>query len=74
MQHPKTWGFRPYDKNNPVFYATFAFFLVAMDLLCTVYCIAAIRTNVAFFLIFLALIPCCESHSRHLYSLSELPH
>lgn len=43
-----------------MFHSTFAFFLVAMTLLATVYCIASVRTNIAFFLIFLSLIPCCK--------------
>ena len=43
-----------------MFHSTFAFFLVAMTLLATIYCIASVRTNIAFFLIFLSLIPCCK--------------
>ena len=46
---------------NATFFASFAYFLVAMDMLCLVYTIAAIRTNVAFFLIFLLLVPTCKS-------------
>ncbi|KAJ9640832.1 hypothetical protein H2204_003121 [Knufia peltigerae] len=42
---------------QPAFFATFSFFLVAMALLCCVYCVASLRTNVVFFLIFLTLIP-----------------
>jgi uncharacterized protein len=49
---------------EPAFVATFAFFLVAMALLCVAYCIASLRTNVVFFLIFLTLIPTCESSPR----------
>ena len=45
------------------FHSTFAFFLVAMTLLCTVYWVASIRTNVTFLLIFTMLIPCCKSKS-----------
>lgn len=44
---------------QPAFFATFSFFLVAMALLCCVYCVASLRTNVVFFLIFLTLIPTC---------------
>jgi len=40
---------------NPAFYASFAFFLLAMALLCLIYLICSIRTNIAFFIIFLTL-------------------
>jgi len=55
------WGAYATDANpasgleNPVFYASFAFFLLAMGLLCFIYLICSIRTNVAFFIIFLTL-------------------
>ena len=42
------------------FHSTFAMFLVAMTLLCTIYFVAAIRTNITFLAIFALLIPCCE--------------
>ena len=42
---------------NPTFQSTFAFFQVYMGLLCFVYLIISIRTNIIFFLIFLLLIP-----------------
>jgi succinate-acetate transporter protein len=48
---------------EPSFYATFAFFLVAMTILCAVYCIASIRTNVALFTILALLVPCCRLHT-----------
>lgn len=43
--------------NNPEFLATFAFFLVYMGLLCVVYLICALRTNIIFIGIFATLIP-----------------
>ncbi|KAL2867262.1 GPR1/FUN34/yaaH family-domain-containing protein [Aspergillus lucknowensis] len=45
---------------QPDFNATFAFFLVGMAVLCFIFCFVSIRTNLAFFLIFLILIPTCE--------------
>jgi len=39
------------------FNASFAFFLVFMGLLCLIYMICALRTNVVFFLIFMTLVP-----------------
>ncbi|KAH7237988.1 GPR1/FUN34/yaaH family-domain-containing protein [Fusarium solani] len=62
------YGAYSVDANNPAeglkepaFFATFAFFLFAMALLCVVFLVASIRTNALFFLIFLLLIPtfCC---------------
>lgn len=43
--------------SNPTFAHTFAFFQVYMGLLCFVYCIISVRTNIIFFLIFLLLVP-----------------
>ncbi|KAI0855599.1 GPR1/FUN34/yaaH family-domain-containing protein [Xylaria cubensis] len=43
--------------NEPQFYATFSFFLVAMTLLCAVFTVASIRTNVVLFLVLLLLVP-----------------
>jgi succinate-acetate transporter protein len=42
------------------FYSTFSFFLIAMAILCFVFLIASIRTNIIFFFIFLLLVPCCK--------------
>lgn len=48
----------PYtSSSNPVFQDTFAFFQVYMGVLCFVYMIVALRTNIIFFLIFLLLVP-----------------
>ncbi|KAJ4256110.1 hypothetical protein NW762_009186 [Fusarium torreyae] len=45
---------------EPQFYATFSFFLVAMAILCAVYAVASIRTNVAFLVVFVLLVVCCK--------------
>lgn len=42
---------------NPEFMSTFAFFQVYMGVLCFVYMVVALRTNIIFFLIFLLLVP-----------------
>lgn len=42
---------------DPVFQSSFAFFQVYMGVLCFVYLIISVRTNLVFFLIFLLLIP-----------------
>lgn len=46
----------PAAASNPEFMATFAFFLVYMGLLCLVYLICALRTNIIFVGIFLTLV------------------
>lgn len=42
---------------DPTFMSTFAFFQVYMGVLCFIYMIVALRTNIIFFLIFLLLVP-----------------
>lgn len=42
---------------DPTFMSTFAFFQVYMGVLCFVYMIVALRTNIIFFLIFMLLVP-----------------
>ncbi|KAH8173801.1 hypothetical protein LIA77_05220 [Sarocladium implicatum] len=42
---------------QPQFFATFSFFLIGMAILCFVFMLAAVRTNIVFFLIFMFLIP-----------------
>lgn len=42
---------------DPVFQSSFAFFQVYMGVLCFVYLIISVRTNLIFFLIFLLLVP-----------------
>jgi succinate-acetate transporter protein len=46
--------------NEEQFYATFSFFLIAMGILCAVFTVASIRTNVVLFTILLLLVPCCK--------------
>lgn len=48
--------------DEPQFYATFSFFLVAMTILCAIFTVASIRTNVVFFAILLLLVPTCKCH------------
>lgn len=55
------------------FNASFAFSLVFMDVLCTVYCIVSVRTNVVFFLIFLLLIPTFSCLVYVFFGLSMTP-
>lgn len=43
--------------NEPQFYATFSFFLISMALLCAVFAVASIRTNVVLFSILALLVP-----------------
>jgi succinate-acetate transporter protein len=40
----------------PAYYASFAFFFLAMGFMCFIYLICSIRTNIAFFIIFLTLV------------------
>lgn len=42
---------------DPEFLASFGFFLVYMGVLCFIFLIASLRTNLVFFLIFLLLVP-----------------
>ena len=50
---------------NPQFQASYAFFLLYMGLICFVYLICAVRTNIVFCLIFATLVPafCCLAGS-----------
>jgi uncharacterized protein len=43
--------------SNPVFAATFAYFQLYMGVLCFIFLICSLRTNIVFFLIFLLLVP-----------------
>ena len=43
--------------SNPEFAASFAFFLLYMGLLCLIYLVCALRTNVVFVLMFACLVP-----------------
>jgi succinate-acetate transporter protein len=42
--------------SNPDFYASFAFFFLSMGIMCFVYLICSIRTNIAFVIIFFTLV------------------
>lgn len=46
----------PAGLETPAFNATFAFFLLFMGLLCFIYLICSLRTNIAFVVIFLTLV------------------
>ncbi|KIW21432.1 hypothetical protein PV08_02012 [Exophiala spinifera] len=56
---------------QPAFFATFAVFLVAMAILTVVYCIASLRTNVIFFIIFLMLIPTFGCLASSFFALAQ---
>lgn len=43
--------------NDPTFARSFAFFLVYMGVLCLVFLVASVRTNLVFFIIFACLVP-----------------
>jgi succinate-acetate transporter protein len=45
------------SSSNPVFAATFAYFQLYMGMLCFIYLICSLRTNIVFFMIFLLLVP-----------------
>ncbi|KAF4439558.1 hypothetical protein F53441_12544 [Fusarium austroafricanum] len=45
---------------EPQFFATFAMWLIAMAIMCTVFAIASVRTNVILFTILIILVPCCS--------------
>ncbi|KAH7110000.1 hypothetical protein B0J13DRAFT_614401 [Dactylonectria estremocensis] len=64
--------------NNPAeglkeseFFATFAFFLVVMALLCIVFLVARLRTNTIFFLIFLLLVPTSSCLAASFFHLAQ---
>jgi succinate-acetate transporter protein len=57
------WAAYATDATNPVtglesvgFRASFAFFLIAMGIMCFIYLICSLRTNICFFFIFLTLV------------------
>ncbi|EHY59749.1 Protein alcS [Exophiala dermatitidis] len=56
---------------DPVFAATFAYFQVYMGVLCFVYMIVALRTNIVFVLIFLLLVPAFGCLAAFFFSLGE---
>ncbi|KAH6686449.1 GPR1/FUN34/yaaH family-domain-containing protein [Plectosphaerella plurivora] len=56
---------------EPQFYATFSFFLVAMAILCAVFMVASVRTNIVFFLIFVLLVPCFGCLSGSFFAVAK---
>jgi uncharacterized protein len=57
--------------SNPVFAATFAYFQLYMGVLCFVYLICSLRTNVVFFMIFLLLVPTFSCMAAVFWKISE---
>lgn len=57
--------------SDPVFAATFAYFQVYMGVLCFIYMIVAIRTNIVFVLIFLLLVPAFGCLAGFFFRLGE---
>ncbi|KAI2643647.1 GPR1/FUN34/yaaH family-domain-containing protein [Xylaria nigripes] len=55
----------------PQFNATLAFWLLSMTLLCVVFTIASLRTNVVLFVLLLLLIPCFASITGAYFSISH---
>ncbi|KAG8672059.1 hypothetical protein FPOAC2_05430 [Fusarium poae] len=56
---------------EPSFYSTFALFLVAMAILCAVYSIASIRTNVCLFTVLVLLIPCFSCLAASFFAVAQ---
>ena len=56
---------------DPVFASTFAFFQVYMGVLCFVYLIVALRTNIVFVLIFATLVPAFGCLAGFFFSIGE---
>ncbi|KFH47467.1 hypothetical protein ACRE_016310 [Hapsidospora chrysogenum ATCC 11550] len=57
--------------DEPQFYATFSFFLVAMTILCAIFTVASIRTNVVFFAILLLLVPTFSCLAASFFAVSQ---
>jgi uncharacterized protein len=57
--------------SNPQFASTFAFFQVYMGVLCFVYLIIALRTNIVFVLIFLLLVPAFACLAQFFFLIGE---
>lgn len=60
-------------KHGKPWNASFAFILVFMDVLVTVYCIVSVRTNLVFFMIFILLIPTFACLAYTFFGLSMSP-
>ncbi|KAK5202526.1 hypothetical protein LTR41_011728 [Exophiala xenobiotica] len=56
---------------NPEFAASFAFFLLYMGLLCLIYLVCALRTNVVFVLIFAGLVPAFSCLAASFWHLAQ---
>lgn len=56
---------------SPQFAATFAFFQLYMGLLCFIYLICALRTNIIFLMIFLLLVPAFGSLAGYFWKAAE---
>ena len=56
---------------NPEFAASFAFFLLYMGLLCLIYLVCALRTNVVFVLIFACLVPAFSCLAASFWHLAQ---
>lgn len=63
--HPATSG------TNPTFASTFAFFHLYMGVLCFIYLLCSLRTNICFFLIFLSLVPAFGLMAATYWQLAE---
>ena len=63
--HPAT------SASNPTFAATFAFFHVYMGVLCFVYMIVALRTNIVFVLIFVSLVAAFSCLAALFFGIAE---
>jgi uncharacterized protein len=56
---------------NPVFAATFAYFPLYLGLLCFIFLICSLRTNVVFFTIFLLLVPAFSCLAATFWKIAE---
>src|SRR5271163_2719350 len=57
--------------SNPVFAATFAYFMLYMGLMCFVFLICSLRTNIVFFAIFLLLVPAFSCLAAAFWKIAE---
>ncbi|QGI86868.1 hypothetical protein CEK25_013597 [Fusarium fujikuroi] len=53
------------------FYSTFSFFLISMGILCAVFAVASIRTNVVLFTILVILVPCFGCLSASFFAVAN---
>jgi succinate-acetate transporter protein len=56
---------------NPVFAATFAYFPLYLGLMCFIFLICSLRTNIVFFTIFLLLVPAFTSLAATFWKIAE---